>query len=87
MKAIAKPTDHLPKVVFGKTLICISRQADAWRRCAPTTLAITKTKKARITTATAISTGFIAGKVPPLNRISEPIIGSIVPPAVSNAKG
>jgi hypothetical protein len=50
-------------------------------------LAITKTKKAAITTATAISTGFIAGKVPPLNRISEPIIGSIVPPAVSNAKG
>jgi len=87
MKAIAKPTDHLPKVVFGKTLICISRQADAWRRCAPTTFAITKTKKATITTATTISTGFIATKVSPLTRISEPIIGSIVPPAVSNAKG
>jgi hypothetical protein len=50
-------------------------------------LAITKTKKARITTATTISTGFIADKVSPLNRISEPIIDTMIPPAVSNARG
>jgi hypothetical protein len=49
-------------------------------------LVITKTRKATITTANAIGTGFIPNKVPPLNRISEPIINAIIPPAVSEPK-
>jgi hypothetical protein len=49
-------------------------------------LAITKTRKATITTVNAIGTGFIPNKVPPLNRISEPIINAIILPAISNGK-
>jgi hypothetical protein len=46
-----------------------------------------KSKKATITTAaTAINAGFIACKVPPWNRISEPIIGAIILPAFSKAR-
>jgi hypothetical protein len=84
MKANAKPTDHLPKEVFGKTLIRISsRSVDAWRRRA----LATKTKKAMITTATnTIGIGFIVNKVPPLNRISEALIKTIIPPAFSDLK-
>jgi hypothetical protein len=88
MKAIAKLTDHLPKKVFGKTLMCISSLlVDAWRWSALVTLTITKTKKAMITTATTtISAGFILNNVPPLNRISESILKTIILPEVSGSK-
>ena len=84
MRAIAKPTDHLPKEVCGKVVKGFSsRPVDAWRRRA----LATKTKKAMITTATnTIGIGFIVNKVPPLNRTSEALIKTIIPPAFSDLK-
>jgi hypothetical protein len=88
MEAIAKPSDHLPKEVFGKRVIgTSSRAVDACRRRAATSLETRNSKKATITTTvTAKNTGFIARKVHSLNRISERIIEAIIAAAFSNAK-